>query len=258
MPKRKAVKTVYLHKKRSPFGTVKIGNDAYNVGKKGQRLIQVPEHIGLDAVRTYGRSWMIIEPDAATPIENAPLKPPEEHSTMELLNELTGRYDTPGLFMTDLRTMLIRQKGDVFPLTGVIADDEMIRELHTRGLYTVLNMKDFEVANVDLEKLRNEVLYWRAKYPDEIIPEAPTPVDHGAMKEEREASKEPETLIADPIGSTPETTETPEPEPDDGTTPEDPIDVLMRSGDVVQSRGWYKYKGESYRRDELVEVLASE
>jgi len=40
--------------------------------------------------------------------------------------------------------------------------------------------------------------------------------------------------------------------------PEDQIDIFIREGTVKAKRGWYEYKGEHYRRNELDDLLKEE
>ena len=143
--------------KRS-FGRCQIKHGMIvDFGKHGEKIALVPADNAKRLAYLHKTQFRILDPECAKSLVAAPTpKRPSEYTDAELMRALVERYKNPGLFMHDLRKLMIEVKGDVFPITGCLSDEEMIADLRTTCQYAVMSRDNFNQANAEKTQVHAE------------------------------------------------------------------------------------------------------
>jgi hypothetical protein len=84
----------------------------------------------------------------------------DEHS---LSKKLAAMYQIPAKFMEPLAKELRETKGDVFPMSSPLTDDELVAEMETRGYLTII-AQDWKAHWEEVARLKAELVELRTRH----------------------------------------------------------------------------------------------
>lgn len=125
-----------------------------------RKIVALEDEFGKRLMETYPTTYCQISPEAVIPPK---ISAPQPTSVEDISVDLAGKFQIPGLFMTELADALRESKGDVFPMTGALTDNELFDELSTRGYIKPMTVNDWNQHLIVYTGLRAEVAELRTR-----------------------------------------------------------------------------------------------
>jgi len=131
---------------------------------KGDKVVIMPKDVAMRMCSIHRNLFKILDPQTVGLLINPKSpKKPSEYTNPELMLELVNRYKTLGLFMKELRAMLLETDGNMYALSRCLSDNEMVECLNTTGQYVVLDKSVFEQANNEMANVQADNADMRSK-----------------------------------------------------------------------------------------------
>jgi len=139
---------------------------------KGDKVVAMPKDEAKRLCSLHRRLFCILDPQTTGLLINpVHLKKPSEYTNPELMLELVNRYKDNGLFMKELRAMILETDGNLYAISRCLSDYEMVECLHTTGQYTVMEKSVFDQANTEKSQVQADNADLRSRLDMEPRPE---------------------------------------------------------------------------------------
>jgi hypothetical protein len=185
-----------------PFRQHEVYAGGIDWGHKGENVLAIDRVMAGKLVHAHPKQYRIVKLPSDVHGVDIP-KDPKEFKTKDLVAELVSRAAEPGQFIHELRDVLLKVRGDVFPISCNLTDEDVAKEMDTRGFHVV--KKDLfeslldhadrnmtKVKSIDLEdrlNLLEQNMIVKPEYAVAPVVEEPDPVPVAPVEEPVEEAK---------------------------------------------------------------------